>query len=184
MGRVRVGMFAAIAALALTAGCVPPPPEATPAPQSPQPPPPTAPVGADGQPINTLCDLLTAQDFDEIAAVGASQPDPADATATSATCQYAENAQMTVQVGSTLDEAMANYQSAVKGASFATVVKEGPIGGVDESLHGVGQNTAGLTLRRQKLVVTIVLPGTPADGEVKLIQLAARVLSRVHALGA
>ena len=68
----------------------------------------------------------------------AQPPAPANATATAATCDYAANTQLVVQIGSSVDDAMANYQTAVKGASFATVVKEGPVGGIDESLHGVG----------------------------------------------
>jgi hypothetical protein len=180
MNRVRVGLFTALAAVALAAGCGSDP---APAPQDNLPPPPTAPVNANGQPITSLCELLTVEDFGEVAGVGANQPEAKNATATSATCDYGANTQMVVNVGTTLDEAMADYQTAVKGASFATVVTEGPVGGVDESLHGIGSDSAGLTLRRQKLVVTIVMPGTPEDGEVKLIQLAGRVLSRVHALG-
>ena len=91
MGRVRVGMVVAIAALAATAGCVPPeestPPVANPAPVAP-----TAPVGADGQPLDNLCDLLTAAEFAEITSTDASEPETAAATETSATCQYGENA--------------------------------------------------------------------------------------------
>jgi hypothetical protein len=182
MRLVRVGVLAALAAVALAAGCGMDPAPAPPAQNLP--PAPTAPVGADGQPIASLCDLLTVSDFAEITGVsGAQQPAPANATATAATCDYAANTQLVVQVGSSLDDAMANYQTAVKGAPFATVVKEGPVGGVDESLHGTGSESAGLTLRRQKLVVTIVVPGTPPDGEVQLIRLAGRVLDRAHALG-
>jgi hypothetical protein len=36
-------------------------------------------------------------------------------------------------------------------------------------------------LRRFRLVVTIVVPGT--DSEIKLVQLAGRVLARANALG-
>jgi hypothetical protein len=182
MGRVRVGLLAALAGVAFAAGC-----GADPVPQTPPaqdlPPAPTAAVGADGQPIASLCDLLTADDFKEITGVAVQAPAPSNATATSATCDYGANAQLVVQVAGSLDEAMTNYQTAVKGAPFATVVKEGPVGGIDESLHGVGSESAGLALRRQKLVVTIVVPGTPAEGEVQLIRLAGRVLDRVHALG-
>jgi hypothetical protein len=182
MGRVRVGLLVALAAVALAAGC-----GVDPVPQTPPqdlPPAPTAAVGADGQPIASLCDLLSVSDFTEIAGVsGAQPPAPANATATAATCDYAANTQMVVQIGSSVDDAMANYQTSVKGASFATVVKEGPVGGIDESLHGKGAESSGLALRRQKLVVTIVVPGTPADGEVQLIRLAGRVLDRAHALG-
>jgi hypothetical protein len=182
MRLVRVGLLAALSAVALAAGCGMDPPASTPPAQN-LPPAPTAAVGADGQPISSLCDLLTAKDFADIAGVSAQQPAPANATATAATCDYAANAQLVVQVGSSVDDAMANYQTAVKGAPFATVVKEGPVGGVDESLHGVGSESAGLSLRRQKLVVTIVVPGTPPDGEVQLIRLAGIVLDRAHALG-
>ena len=47
----------------------------------------------------------------------------------------------------------------------------------------MGNDFSGLGLRRQKLVVTIVLPGAPDQAEIKLIQLAGRLLSRAHALG-
>ncbi|HLT10527.1 MAG TPA: hypothetical protein VK028_06940 [Micromonosporaceae bacterium] len=184
MGRARVGMVVAIAALAATAGCVPPSDPPAPPAQNTIPVAPTDPVGADGQPIENLCDLLTADEFAEIASVSASAPDTSGVTDTAATCRYAENAELTVLVTGSVDEAIQKYQEAVSGEAFATVVKEGPIGGVDESLHAVGTDSAGLALRRQRLVVSIVMPGTPEDGEIKLIQLAARVLSRVHALGA
>jgi len=54
---------------------------------------------------------------------------------------------------------------------------------VDESVYAMGNDFSGLGLRRQKLVVTIVLPGLPDQAEIKLIQLAGRLLSRAHALG-
>ena len=54
---------------------------------------------------------------------------------------------------------------------------------MDESVYAMGPDMSALGLRREKLVVTITLPGPPEQAEIKLIQLAGRLLSRAANLG-
>jgi hypothetical protein len=178
MGRARVGLLAAVALAAMMAGCSSSP--AVPAGVQNGPPPPTAPVGANGQPITSLCDLLTQQDFESLTGQTGKKVEPKDVTQTSATCDYGTNMRLNIQIGGSLDDATATYQKASKTDGF-TAVKQGPIGGVDESVFGTAAGSGVLSLRRLKLVVTISAPGT--DSEIKLVQLAALVLSRANALG-
>lgn len=176
MGRARIGLVVAASVAALMAGC-----GSEPAPAgNPGPPPPTAPVGADGKPISSLCDLLTGQDFTELTGQTAKTPAVVDPAAKTATCDYGGSMTMNVQIGGSLDAAASAYQSTLKTGGF-TEVKPGAIGGVDESTYGTAAGSGVLNLRRLKLVVSIAVPGT--NGEVQLIQLAARVLSRANALG-
>jgi len=164
--------------LMLAAGC-----SASPAPADVAGPPadaPVVPVGPDGQPITTLCDLLSPQDITEVTGLPAAKPDAAPSM-TSANCVYGTNLRLSVVAVDSIDAANTSYWGAMK--EFSTIIKQGPIGGVDESVYAMGNDFSGLGLRRQKLVVTIVLPGLPDQAEIKLIQLAGRLLSRAHALG-
>jgi hypothetical protein len=180
MRLVRMGLLVAAAATTLAAGCT----FEGPGPETPVdlPPAPTAPVGADGQPLVSLCDLLTSQDISEVAGVEATAPPAVGPAEKAATCDYAKNTKFTIEVGSSMDDAMAKYQAAVRKAPFTTVVKDGAMGGIDESVYGVAGDQAGLAMRRQMLVLTIVLPKDD-QAEQKLIQLGGRALSRVNALG-
>ena len=54
---------------------------------------------------------------------------------------------------------------------------------MDQSVYGTGPDAAALSVRRLKLVVTIVVPAKP-DSEATLVQLAGRLLARANALGA
>jgi len=184
MSRARVGLLgAAMAAMAMLAsGCGTEPSSAPSIPAPTENPAPTAPVGANGQPITNLCDLLTDQDFSTVLGVAAKAPATNDANATSASCVYGDKMTLTVKVLATTDEAANSIQDAVKNGPFTTK-KNGPLGGVDESVYGTGKDSIGITVRREKLVITITAPGKPADGEIKLIQLAGLLLSRANALG-
>ena len=178
MGRARIGLLAAVALAAVMAGCSGPTatgadPNVTP--------PPTAPVGANGQPITSLCDLLSRQDFESLTGISGKPVQAKDATATSASCEYGTNMDLDVRVGGSLGDATTTYQNAIKTTGF-TAVKQGPIGGVDESVFGTKAGVSVLSVRRLKLVATISVPGT--DGEIKLVQLAGLLLSRANALGA
>jgi hypothetical protein len=181
MGRARVGLLVAASVAALMAGCGTEPSSVPPPPVDNGPPAPTAPVGADGKALSSLCDLLTEQDFTELTGQTAQKPAPVDVSAPSAACEYGGNLKLNVQVGNSLATAASAYQASVTSGGF-TSVKKGAIGGVDESNYGTNAGSGVLNLRRLKLVVSIVIPGA-ADGEVKLVQLAARVLSRANALG-
>jgi hypothetical protein len=178
MARARVGLLVAASAVALMAGCGTAPTSSAPVPTAP----PTAAVGADGKPISSLCDLLAAQDFTELTGVTARTPAPVDAAAKSATCDYGDNATMRVQVADTIAAATTAYQATLTTAGF-TQVKPGAIGGVDESTYGTVAGGGVMNVRRLKLVVSIVVPASGGDPQVKLVQLAARVLSRANALG-
>ena len=178
MGRARVGLLVALVSVAmLMAGCGSEP--ATTAVDN-GPPAPTAPVGSDGKPITSLCELLTEQDFTELTGQTAKKAATSTATDTRATCDYGANMKLSVQVGGSLDAAAGAYQTALKTGGFSEV-KKGAIGGVDESSYGTAAGAGVLNLRRLKLVVTIAVPGP--DSEIKLVQLAGRVLARANALG-
>lgn len=183
MRRARVGLLGVVAAVTLASGCADPLQEQNAAPQQEVPPAPTAPVGADGQPITTLCDLLTDQDFTSIAKETAKKPDTSDATETKATCVYGENMTLRIAIGATIEEAQSLYQQAVKDAGF-TMAARGVMAGTDESEYGRGDDASGLSLRRRKLVVSIVVPDATQEAQAKLVQLAGILLSRAHALGA
>jgi hypothetical protein len=178
--RRRTSVLAVALLAALLAGC-----GAEPAPVAPPPadPPPTAPVGADGQPITSLCDLLSVNDFSQVAGLAAAAPAAKDATPTEATCDFGSNLTLIVTTRPSIEDAMGAYQQSQKPAWFADSVKQGPIGGVDQSVYGTGPAVAALSVRRLKLVVTIAVPAKQ-DSEATLVQLAGRVLSRANALGA
>jgi hypothetical protein len=181
MARARVGLLVAASAVALLAGCGTAPSATTPAPVASGPP--TAAVDAFGKPISSLCDLLAAKDFTELTGVTAPRtPAPVDLATKSATCDYGDNMTMRVQVADSVPAATTAYQATLKTGGF-TQVKQGAIGGVDESTYGTVAGGGVMNVRRLKLVVSIVVPASGGDAEVKLVQLAARVLSRANALG-
>jgi len=177
MRRAHIGLVVAATVAALVAGCGSEPSQSV---TSNGPPPPTAPVGADGKPITSLCDLLTVADFSELTGQPATAPTPVPASANQAVCNYGGSLRMSVLVGGTVSDATAAYQSTLKTVGFVEV-KPGAIGGVDESSYGTAQGLGLLNVRRLKLVVSISVPGS--SGEVQLVQLAGRVLSRANALG-
>ena len=181
--RVRWGVRLAVvlATGALVAGCGGDP--ATPTPAAPGPEAPTAPVNAEGKPITSLCDLLNRQDIAEVTGLAATDPTSDGATSSAAVCKYGADVEVVVATNNSIDAASQSYQSALKGTAFSNVIKQMPIGGVDESVYAIGTGVSSLGLRRQKLVVTIVLPATADQAEIKLIQLAGRLLSRANALG-
>jgi hypothetical protein len=177
MARTARVAVAALALMGTLAAC-----GADPAPPAAAPPAPVAPVGADGQPLNSLCDLLDANDFSQVAGITATEPTAKDATMTSATCEFGPNVKLTVASAPTVEAAMGAYQESLKTSWFANNVKQGPIGGVDQSIYGSGPDAAALSVRRLKLVVTIVVPAKP-DSEASLVQLTGRLLARANALG-
>ena len=176
---VRVAVAALALALAGTVSAC----GSDPAPTPPAAPAPVAPVGADGQPLTSLCDLLDVSDFSQVAGITASKPVAKDATMTAATCEFGPNVKLTVASAPTVEAAMGAYQESLKTGWFANNVKQGPIGGVDQSVYGSGPDAAALSVRRLKLVVTIVVPAKP-DSEATLVQLTGRLLARANALGA
>jgi hypothetical protein len=147
-------------------------------------PPPTYPVDSSGQPVSSLCDLLSPEDFTTIAAINATAPTKVGDDPNHATCQYGSDASLTVMVEDTVQGAQRSYQTAQQSLPI-TPLKLMAIGGVDESVYGPIGNTqlSGLGLRRLRLVVVIQLPGRGDDVQPKLIQLAGRVLQRANALG-
>ncbi len=183
MRRTRVGVLVAAVASAVMAGCGTAPSSTPPANvgNPPPPPAPTQAVGADGMPISSLCDLLSDADFTELTGQAAQKPAAGDATATSASCDYGSGMSLDVQVRGTVDDAAIAYKSALASGGFAAVKTKDAIAGVDESSYGTAAGSGVMNLRRVKLVVSITVPG--ADNEVKLIQLAGRVLSRANVLG-
>lgn len=184
MGRVRLVLVAGALVLA-AAACGTEPSSAPPAvAQNPagDAPAPTAPVGANGQPITNLCDLLSDQDVSTILGIAAKAPTASGTSATGTTCAYGDQLTLTVTVLASPDAASSAVKDAVGKAKFSTR-KDGVQGGVDESVYGTGPAAYGLTLRRQKLVVSILIPGPATDGEAKVVQLAGIVLSRANALG-
>ena len=180
MRRARVALLAGLAALAFATACSPEGPG--PAPEITLPPPPTAPVGANGQPIANLCELLDAKDFTDLAGLTASAPDTSKVTNTLATCEYGQHTRLTVTVAPSADEAATAYAAALQSRAFLSR-EAGTIGGVDESVSGTGPETIGVAVRRRMLVFTIELPGATQEGKSKLIMLSGTLLSRAHALG-
>jgi hypothetical protein len=178
MRRTRVALLLAAAAAMFATACSPPGPTASPPPSVP--PPPTAPVGPDGQPIKSLCDLLSSQDFASVLGGEASVPDAANATTTSATCEYGKNLRLVANVSPSADEAAQAFQQASK---KLTSPESGTMAGVDESATGTTSGNLGLVVRRRLLVYTIEIPANVADGKFKLIQLSGMLLERAHALG-
>jgi hypothetical protein len=143
---------------------------------------PTAAVGADGRPVSSLCDLLTGQDFTTITGKAATAPETRDVTQTSASCLYGDNMQLTVRVVESPDEAAKAFQAALASGPFKTV-KQGVVGGVDESAFGTSGDAASISLRRLRLLAFIIVPGVSAQAEATAIQLAGTLLSRANALG-
>jgi hypothetical protein len=178
MRRTRVALLFAAAAAMVASACSPPGP--TPSPQSSLPPPPTAAVGADGQPIQSLCDLLSSQDFSTVIGGTATAPDTSKASATSATCEYGKNLRLVANVSASADEADLAFDQASKKLSAP---EAGTMAGVDESASGTTSGNLGLVVRRRLLVFTIEIPANVDQGKFKLIQLGGMVLERAHALG-
>jgi len=80
----------------------------------------------------------------------------------------------------TTADADAFYQSMLQSAWFGSNVRRNVITGVDASTYGNSPDAAALALRRQKLVLTVVVPG--ANAQAALVQLANRALARAGAL--
>ena len=181
--RVRWGRLLVVGAtaLALASGCGSDPASSPSTPAGGNPP--TAAVNANGQPITSLCDLLSKTDITEVTGIAATEPTSDGATMQAAVCKYGGNVEVVITTNGSIDAATATYQSALQGTAFSNVIKQSPIGGVDESVYAVGVGVNSLELRRQKLVVAIMLPATQEQAEIKLIQLAGRLLSRANALG-
>lgn len=181
--RVRWGLRLAlvVATGVLAAGCGSDPSSTPSGPNIP--PPPTAAVNAEGKPITSLCELLSKQDIAEVTGLAATDPTSDGGTMAAAACKYGADVEVVIAANGSIDAASQSYQTALKGTAFSNVIKQGPIGGVDESVYATGVGVNSLGLRRQKLVVAIMLPGTAEQAEVKLIQLAGRLLSRANALG-
>jgi hypothetical protein len=189
MVRARAAALVAATLVMLVAGCGTAPSSQANPPPAPEAGAPTAAVGANGQPIASLCDLLAEADFAELTGTSARKPAAGDATATAATCDYGSNLKLNVQVVNTVDDAATAYRTTTSSAGF-TALEQGVMGGgVEESSYGTAAGTDVLNLRRLKLVVSIAIPApaaSPAPDQLpkfKLIQLAGRVLSRAHALG-
>ena len=174
----------ALPALVLTTGCGRDHPVAgTPAVS----PTPTATTGATTTPptpnrtdaAGPLCALLSGADFQAVAnrPAGATH---GGGTATQATCEYGANLQLIVSVNPTTADADAFYQSMLQSAWFSSNVQRNVITGVDASTYGTSPDAAALTMRRQRLVLTVVVPGT--DARAALVQLASRALARAGAL--
>jgi hypothetical protein len=170
-------LLAAAAAMVATA-CSPPGP--TPSTEQTLPPAPTAPVGANGQPIVNLCDLLSSQDFTSVTGDTATAPDTSKATTTSATCEYGKDLRLVVNVSASADEATQAFEQASK---KLTAPENGTMAGVDQSASGTAAGNLGLVVRRRLLVFTIEIPSGVTDGKFKLIQLSGMLLERAHALG-
>ena len=83
-----------------------------------------APVGADGQPLSSLCDLLDVSDFSQVAGITATEPTAKDATMTAATCEFGPNVKLTVASSATVEAAMGAYQESLKTSWFADKVKQ------------------------------------------------------------
>jgi len=180
MRRPGIALLLASATVALAAACSPPGPNAT---DFTPPPAPTAAVGADGQPIRTLCDLLSASDFGTLAGVTVKAPDAAEASTVAATCEYGRNVRLVANVSPTAEEADKAFDTALRSKTFTTR-EMGTMAGVDDSAYGQGTDKVGLLVRRRMLVFTLELPANLAEGKPKLIQLSGRLLERAHALGA
>jgi hypothetical protein len=127
-----------------------------------------------------LCALLSGADFHALANLPAG-PTRGGGTADLATCQYGANLQLIVSVSPTDAEADTFYQSMLQSAWFTSNLRKNPVSGVDASAYGNGPDAAALALRRQKLVITVVVPG--ANAEATLVQLAGRALARAANLG-
>jgi hypothetical protein len=176
MSRLRSRLLVVGVVAVAAAGCGTTPPAASPPPAA------TAAVGADGHPIRSLCDLLSPQDFARLAGVDAAAPRAGGSTATAADCSYGDRIRMTVRVLPDADLAATALRSQITAAAFAST-EDRPIGGVDESVYGIDPHAATVLMRRRNLVVAITVPAEASDSKVKLIQLAAVVLTRANALG-
>jgi hypothetical protein len=175
---LRLAVVLAVGVLAAGCGSDPAAPPTGSGPDAP-----TAPVNADGKPITSLCELLNKKDIVDVTGLAATEPTSDGATQASAVCRYGADVEVVIAANPSVDAATASYESALQGTAFANVIKQGPIGGVDASVYATGIGVNSLGLRRQKLVVAIMLPGDAAQAEIKLIQLAGRLLSRANALG-
>jgi hypothetical protein len=128
-----------------------------------------------------LCALLSGADFRAVANLPAGATH-GGGTETQATCEYGANLQLIVSVNPTTADADAFYQSMLRSAWFSSNGRRNPITGVDASTYGTSPDaaTAALTLRRQRLVLTVVVPGP--DALAALVQLASRALARAGGL--
>src|SRR5215218_7433313 len=87
-------------ALMLASGCgsdpaVPPAPAGGDAP--------TAPVNANGQPITSLCDLISKADITEVTGIAATEPTSEGATQAAAACKYGGNVEVVVTTNGSID---------------------------------------------------------------------------------
>jgi hypothetical protein len=184
MKRVRLGVLIAVAGTLLASGCSSGTPATTGGNNNNAAPATTAPVGADGKPITNLCDLLSPDDINKISNMGAKAPTVgAGSSMNAADCIYGKNIELHVLVAPSVNDAATDYQK-VNTDNMLAAMQDKPLGGVDECIYGLFRSGGvGLNLRRLRMVVSIVVPKTPAEAKVPLIQMAAIVLTRANALG-
>jgi hypothetical protein len=171
--RCAAASVAVLAGLGL-AGCGSPAPTQPPAQAPTFPPEPTPPTN--------FCDLLTPADFTSIAQLQATAPSPSTAS-DKVSCVYGKDLGLDVFILTSEDAAKQQVQTIVKSGPVKKV-KEEVMAAVDESIYGTTPKSTVMTIRRDRLVFTIKLPGRPEIAEPKLIQLTGLVLQRAASLGA
>jgi hypothetical protein len=140
----------------------------------------TAPDAPPSPQDQTLCGLLTPQDFRDAGATTSGSV-TGGGTAQSVTCVYGTDLQMVAQVLPSVENASATYEALVGSGWFSANTKASPVTGVDQSMYGTGPDGAALVLRRQKFVFLVTMPGD--DRQAPLVQLAGKALSRATTLG-
>jgi len=176
LGRTLRCVAASVAVLAGLglAGCGSPAPTSPPEAAPTFPPEPTPPAN--------FCDLLTPADFTSIAQLQGAAPSPSAAT-DKVNCVYGKDLSLDVFILTSEDAAKQQVQTVLK-AGPVKKVKEEVMAAVDQSVYGTTPKSTSMTIRRDRLVFTIKLPGRPENAEPKLIQLTGLVLQRAASLGA
>jgi hypothetical protein len=137
-------------------------------------------VGPDGQPITTLCDLLSRRNHrgDRLPAA---KPD-APPSMTSANCVYGTNLRLSIVAVDSIDAANTSYWGAMKEIHHGHQAEPDRRRGRER--YAMGNDFSGLgSAPPEARGDDRAGRALPDQAEIKLIQLAGRLLSRAHALG-
>jgi hypothetical protein len=186
---VRVGLLGvALAVTVLAGGCGSSPAPANVGPAAAGP---TGPVDYLGHPLHDVCGLLSPHDILYYAGITVAAPASpatlpnAPSMASPASCDYGQDATVTVQLTDNTNAATTAMQTIATAAKVSPTAESGLIGGVDGSVYGQVGKGAVIALHRNRLVVAISLAsmGSGLNPRTAMLNLAAQVLTRVNNLG-
>jgi hypothetical protein len=134
--------------------------------------------GPGANPNQTLCKLLTADDFKGAGLSTATAPDTTNVTDVEAFCIYGKDIELDVFLSKTASDATGVYENTVATAGTATATNV--VSGADASAYGsnASRGLVGVVVRKGRLVYLLSVPSGTANAKNACINLATIALGR------